>query len=453
MSEPPRRTMTPIPATVPRRRFLGQAGALLAAFTLTPHLARAQGTTFVAVRAWPAEDYTRITLEANQPLHFEYLFVPDPDRLVIDLPGMSIDEVLKSLPDKIAADDPNIHGVRIGQFRPDVVRVVIDLKRQAEPQIFTLDPVAQYRHRLVIDVYPKTPRDPIEALLAELDGKRAATSPTAASSAPSATPDLTASAPPPAQTKGAPTTARASGGAPYVIVIDPGHGGEDPGAIGRFGTREKDVTLAIARRLKRIIDAQPNLRCALTRDGDYFVPLGERVRRARRAQADLFVSIHADAVASSGPRGSSVYVLSNRGASSTTARWLANKENQADLIGGINLGQQNEHVAKTLLDLSLTATMQDSAQLGRHVLTALGQVNTLHKRDIEYANFAVLRNPDVPAILVETAFISNPEEERRLKDPKYQEKLAQAILKGLQRHLETTAPTPRLLIAAREGRG
>ena len=430
-----------------RRRFLGQAGALLAAFTLTPRLGWAQGAAFVAVRAWPAEDYTRITLEANQPLHFEYQFVPDPDRLVIDLPGMSLDEVLKSLPGKISAEDPYIQGVRVGQFRPDVVRVVIDLKQKAEPQIFTLDPVAQYRHRLVIDVYPKTPRDPIQALLAELGNKHGASS-TAGTPQLSETPDL-----PPAAALSPPAKGRTPASAPYVIVIDPGHGGEDPGAIGHFGSREKDVTLAVARRLKRILDAQPKLRCALTRNDDYFVPLGERVRRARAAQADLFVSIHADAVVSSSPRGSSVYVLSDRGASSTTARWLANKENEADLIGGVNLGQKNEHVAKTLLDLSLTATMQDSAKLGRHLLASLGEINPLHKRDIEYANFAVLRNPDVPAVLIETAFISNPEEERRLNDPAYQERLAQAISKGLQRYLEAAAPTPRLLMAARDGKG
>ncbi|MBI5780977.1 MAG: N-acetylmuramoyl-L-alanine amidase [Rhodocyclales bacterium] len=430
-----------------RRRFLGQAGALLAAFTLTPRLGRAQGAAFVAVRAWPAEDYTRITLEASQPLHFEYQFVPDPDRLVIDLPGMSLDEVLKSLPGKITADDPYIQGVRLGQFRPDVVRVVIDLKQKAEPQIFTLDPVAQYRHRLVIDVYPQTPRDPIQALLAELSNKHGASS-TVGTPQLSETPDI-----PPGASPSPPAKSRTPASAPYVIVIDPGHGGEDPGAIGRLGSREKDVTLAIARRLKRILDAQPKLRCALTRNGDYFVPLGERVRRARAAQADLFVSIHADAVVSSSPRGSSVYVLSDRGASSTTARWLANKENQADLIGGVNLGQKNEHVAKTLLDLSLTATLQDSAKLGRHLLTSLGEINPLHKRDIEYANFAVLRNPDVPAVLIETAFISNPQEERRLNDPAYQERLAQAIYKGLQRYLEAAAPTPRLLMAARDGKG
>ena len=436
-----------------RRRFLGQAGALLAAFTLTPRLGWAQGAAFVAVRAWPAEDYTRITLEANQPLHFEYQFVPDPDRLVIDLPGMSVDAVLKGLPSKITPEDPYIQGVRVGQFRPDVMRVVIDLKQKAEPQIFTLDPVAQYRYRLVIDVYPTTPRDPIQALLADLGNKRAPSPPVAAAPQLSETPDLPPATSPPPRAKGTPAKARASASAPYVVVIDPGHGGEDPGAIGRFGSREKDVTLAVARRLKRILDAQPNLRCALTRNDDYFVPLGERVRRARAAQADLFVSIHADAVVGSDARGSSVYVLSDRGASSTTARWLANKENEADLIGGVNLGSKNEHVAKTLLDLSLTATMQDSAKLGRYLLSSLGEINPLHKRDIEYANFAVLRNPDVPAVLIETAFISNPLEERRLTDPDYQERLAQAIYKGLQRYLEATSPTPRLLMAARDGKG
>jgi N-acetylmuramoyl-L-alanine amidase len=228
-----------------------------------------------------------------------------------------------------------------------------------------------------------------------------------------------------------------------IVAVDAGHGGEDPGARGRHGTREKDVTLAIAKRLKIAIDKEPNMRAVLVRDGDYFVPLGDRVVKARRVQADLFVSVHADAWVKPDARGSSVFALSERGATSAAARMLAQKENQSDLIGGVNFGVRDPVLARTLLDLSQTATINDSLKLGRHVLSELGDVNELHKQSVEQAGFAVLKAPDVPSILVETAFISNPEEEKRLKDGAYQEKMSAAILSGIKRYLAQNPPLAR----------
>lgn len=225
-----------------------------------------------------------------------------------------------------------------------------------------------------------------------------------------------------------------------TIVLDPGHGGEDPGAIGRGGSHEKNVTLQVARRLKAKIDAEPNMRSMLTRDGDFFIPLHHRVQKARRVKADLFVSVHADAFIKPTARGSSVFVLSENGASSSAARWLAQRENSADLIGGVNLDVKDPHLARTLLDLSQTATLNDSMKLGRSVLGELGGINTLHKEHVEQAGFAVLKAPDIPSILIETAFISNPEEERRLNDDAYQDKMAEAILRGIKGYLAKNPP-------------
>jgi N-acetylmuramoyl-L-alanine amidase len=227
-----------------------------------------------------------------------------------------------------------------------------------------------------------------------------------------------------------------------TIVIDPGHGGEDPGALGRLGSREKDITLTIAKRLKALLDEEPDMRALLTRDADYFLPLQLRVEKARRVKADLFVSIHADAFVRPNARGSSVFALSERRATSEAARWLAKKENEADLIGGVNLDVKDRYLAQTLLDLSQTATIDYSLKLGHAVLGELGQVNRLHKPQVEQASFAVLKAPDVPSVLVETAFISNPEEERRLNDEAYQERLARAILAGIKRYLAKHPPRP-----------
>lgn len=385
----------------------------------------------IAVRVWPAADYTRITLEYStslgQPLKFSHLQLRDPDRLVLDLEGVEFDSVLQSLPGKILESDPQIRLIRAGRFKPGVVRFVVELKSEVKPQLFTLKPVGEYGHRLVLDLYPAEPPDPLLALL-EKHGHGDPFAPT-------------------------PKEAKKEGQPPEIarlvtVVIDPGHGGEDPGAIGRGGSLEKDVTLAIARRLKAKIDATPNMRALLTRDGDYFIPLGQRVTKARRVKADLFVSVHADAFVKPTARGSSVFVLSENGASSSAARWLANKENAADLIGGVNLGVKDPHLARTLFDLSQTATINDSLKLGKAVLGEIVGVNTLHKGHVEQAGFAVLKAPDIPSILVETAFISNPEEEARLTDDGYQDQMAEALLTGMKRYFAQNPPQPRAKIAA-----
>ena len=377
------------------------------------------------MRVWPAEAYTRVTLEHDRPLRFSHLLLKNPDRLVLDLEGVEFNSVLQSLPSKVIENDPQIRLIRAGRYKPEVVRIVVELKTEVQPQVFSLAPIGSYGHRLVLDLYPAEAPDPLMALLREREGRLDAR---------------------PAERPGMP------GGVAdmermYTIAIDAGHGGEDPGAIGRGGTYEKDVTLAIARRLKRRIDAEPNMRAFMTRNGDYFVPLGQRVARARRVNADLFVSIHADAWIKPTARGSSVFVLSETGASSSAARWLAQRENAADLVGGVNLGVRDPHLARTLLDLSQTATLNDSLRLARAVLGEIGGINTLHKPHVEQAGFAVLRAPDIPSILVETAFISNPEEEKRLNDETYQEQMADALMAGIRQYFAQNPPPARSRIA------
>lgn len=411
-----------------RRGFLFGGCAALT-LLLTP-LARAAAPTLVAVRVWPAPDYTRVTIEHDQPIEYRHLLLKEPDRVVLDLEGVEFNSVLASLPGKIRDDDPQIKLIRAGRFKPGVARIVIELKGEVKPQLFALQPVGSYGHRLVIDLYPAVPPDPLAALL-EKHGQE---DPFASGGAP-------ASAERKAPTD-APDIARL-----VTVVIDPGHGGEDPGAIGANGSLEKDVTLAIARRLKAKIDAQPNMRALLTRDGDYYLPLYQRVAKARRVKADLFVSVHADAFMKPSARGSSVFVLSENGASSSAARWLADRENAADLIGGVNLGSKDPHLARTLLDLSQTATINDSLKLGRAVLTAIGGINDLHKGHVEQAGFAVLKAPDIPSILVETAFISNPDEEKRLTDEAYQEQMADALLTGMKRYFAQNPPAAKSKLA------
>ncbi|MCX7962385.1 MAG: N-acetylmuramoyl-L-alanine amidase [Burkholderiales bacterium] len=389
-------------------------------------------TQIVAARVWPARDYTRVTLESPTEPRFSVFTVKDPERLVVDLEGAAMTPALAELQDKVLSADPYIEKLRVGRNRPGVIRIVLDLKTEVKPQVFTLKPIAGYGHRLVLDLYPTVPPDPL-ALLIESDGKRLPQAPAAEDKA----------AGPGEATPAKPAVARLA-----TIVIDPGHGGEDPGAIGRLGSREKDITLMVARRLKALVDAEPDMRAVLTRDGDYFLPLHARVEKARRLRADLFVSIHADAFLRPHARGSSVYALSERRASSEAARWLARRENDADLVGGVNLDVKDRYLAQTLLDLSQTATIDHSLKLGRAVLTELGQVNALHKARVEQASFAVLKAPDVPSILVETAFISNPEEEKRLNDEAYQERLARAILAGIKRYLARHPPRPGPVTAA-----
>ncbi|MDY0055630.1 MAG: N-acetylmuramoyl-L-alanine amidase [Methyloversatilis sp.] len=430
-----------------RRDFLGFSGAALL-LSVSP-VGRAAATSLLAVRVWPSLEYTRITLESRDALKFAHFTVQNPERLVIDIEGVELNNVLGSLPGKIADTDPYIKLIRAGRNKPGVVRLVMELKTEVKPQVFTLAPVGQYGHRLVMDIYPLQPIDPLMQLARQGDIQYQG------DVAPDQ-PDAPAQAAEPAPEPASQTASREGGGKKaeadvsrlVTIVLDPGHGGEDPGAVGRGGSYEKNVTLEVARRLQKKIDADPTMRAVLTRDADYFVPLGTRVAKARRVRADLFVSIHADAFVRPDARGSSVFVLSDRGATSSAARWLAQRENSADLIGGVNLDVKDPYLARTLLDLSQTATMNDSMKLGRAVLGELGGVNTLHKPHVEQAGFAVLKAPDVPSILVETAFISNPEEEKRLTDDAYQDKLAEAILRGIRRYLAKNPPLSKSRLAS-----
>jgi len=377
----------------------------------------------VSTRIWPARDYTRVTIESKNELRYTLFALKDPERLVLDFEGAELSPALAELHGKVTTGDPYIEKLRVGRFRPGVLRLVLDLKASVNAQAFTLKPIAEYGHRLVLDLYPLVPPDPLAALIEQSE-----------KAIPSAPP--VAGTPAPARPQ--PTKIERLA----IIVIDAGHGGEDPGALGRLGSREKDITLMIAKRLKALIDAESNMRALLTRDADYFLPLHVRVEKARKVKADLFVSIHADAFVRPDARGSSVFALSGRRATSEAARWLAKKENEADLVGGVSLDVKDRYLAQTLLDLSQTATMDHSLRLGRSVLRELGAVNTLHKPHVEQASFAVLKAPDVPSILVETAFISNPEEEKRLNDHAYQDRLARALLSGIRQYIAKHPPRP-----------
>ena len=410
------------------------AAFLLATFFLSL-AAPALADQIVGTRIWPARDYTRLTFEARQEIKYTLFSVKDPERLVLDLEGMEMSAALADLAAKVTAGDPYIASLRVGRNRPGVVRVVLDLKAEVRAQAFALRPVADYGHRLVLDIYPTVAPDPLLALL-ESEAARRPVEPAAKPAEAASRPAEQAGAPEPA----APARGRVARLA--TIVIDPGHGGEDPGARGRGGSLEKDITLSIAMRLKRLIDQEPGMRALLTRDGDYYLPLSVRVDKARKVKADLFVSVHADAFIKPHARGSSVFALSEKRATSEAARWLAKKENEADLIGGVNLDVKDKYLARTLLDLSQTATINDSLKLGSHVLSELGEINTLHKPRVEQASFAVLKSPDVPSILVETAFISNPDEERRLNDEAYQDKMARAIMNGIKRYFQKNPPRP-----------
>ena len=418
------------------------------------------GAEILAVRVWPADDYTRVTVESDARLGVRHFMAQNPPRLVIDIEGIELSPALRELVGKVRADDPYIAGLRIGQNQPRIVRLVIDLKQPTAPQLFTLAPVAAYRHRLVLDLYPTEERDPLLALirdkeLAEHQAARAVQDALGEFIGRIDRPPVTAQAPAPEPGPGAPRPAPALVPEPtpqqaqakidrlIVVAIDPGHGGEDPGAIGPSGLREKDVVLAVALQLRDRINAQPGMRAMLTRDADFFVPLHERVRKARRVQADLFVSIHADAFVTPQARGASVFALSQGGASSAAARWMADKENAADLVGGVNIKASDQTVMRTLLDMSTTAQIKDSMKLGGEVLGQIGKVGKLHKAQVEQAGFAVLKAPDVPSILVETAFISNPDEEAKLRDPAYQARLVQALTSGIARYFARNPPLAR----------
>ena len=423
-----------------RRRLL-QAGGALLTLLVTPVGLAQSASRILAVRVWPAQDYTRITLEGADTLRYSHQIVKDPERLVVDLEGIEFNSILQNLPQKISETDPYIKLIRAGRNRPGVVRLVVELKSEIKPQVFSLEPAGSYGHRLVLDLYPTVEKDPLLALIEKHSPEAAARgeinegdriAQIAADHA-----DTPVQQPPNRKTgrREAKEVLRM-----ITVAIDPGHGGEDPGAIGPRGTYEKNIVLAIGKLLKARIDAEPNMRAMLTRDADFFVPLAQRVDKARRVQADLFVSIHADAFTRPTARGSSVFILSDRGATSTAARLLAQKENAADLIGGVNLNVKDNHLARTLLDLSQTATLNDSMKVAQAILGELGAINDLHKPHVEQAGFAVLRAPDIPSLLVETAFISNPEEEKRLNDPAFQAKMADALLSGIKQYFAKHPP-------------
>ena len=472
--------MRPSPAPhTGRRAALRQIGVL--ALSLGS-VELAFGAAIVAVRLWPAADYTRVTIESDQALTARQSMAENPVRLVIDIDALELSPALRELVGKVRADDPFIAGVRVGQNQPRVVRLVIDLKQVVTPQQFTLAPVAAYKHRLVFDLYPTEAPDPLLALIRDRERAEALASrsvqdalgefigrierPVRAPS-PASTPLLAhkpgppsipePDAPPPPLSTPAPQAAPVAGSSPalagdeqrsidrlVVVAIDPGHGGEDPGAVGPTGLREKDVVLAVAIKLRDRLNSVPGMRAMLTRDADFFVPLHERVRKARRVQADLFVSIHADAFLTPEARGASVFALSETGATSAGARWMANKENAADGVGGVNLAAvKDAQVLRAMADMSTTAQIRDSLTIGREVLALIGKVGTLHKRSVEQAGFAVLKAPDIPSILVETAFISNPDEEARLRDEGYQDQLVEALHTGIRRYFARNPPLAR----------
>ena len=486
------------PAGLNRRHALQMGSVVL--LLGTQHIAR--GATIVAVRVWPSKEYTRLTIESDTEIKARQFFIPQPPRLAVDIEGIDLIPALRELVAKVKSDDPNISGIRVGQNAPGVVRLVMDLKKPMLPQVFSLAPVAAYQHRLVFDLYPAQPLDPLEALIAERladPAKTQSPAPFAAQpglapgntsdplgnlmaqqsekatsmpSMPSASvaanaarptaprPPVVASAekdrlsgnlPPPRQPTETASFSRGDSAPDFenktdrlvIVALDPGHGGEDPGAIGPGGTREKDVVLQIAHRLRDRINQQPNMRAYLTRDADFFVPLHVRVQKARSVKADLFISLHADAFFTDAPQGASVFALSEKGASSSAARWIADKENSADLVGGVNTKSKDAQVQRAMFDMSTTAQINDSMKLGSAMLGEIGNVGKLHKPRVEQASFAVLKAPDIPSVLVETAFISNPAEEAKLRSDSYQIQLADALMRGISRYFAKNPPLAR----------
>ncbi len=494
-----------------KRRAVLQAGSLVLSLGLHE---LAKGASILAVRVWPAKDYTRVTIESDNALSTQTQFVANPPRLAVDMEGIELNPALRELVGKVRPDDPYITGVRVGQFTPTTVRLVLDLRTMVQPQVFQLAPVksgqSQYQHRLVLDLYPTQAMDPLEALIAERMPKvaspapdkpapstaaapsdplgdwmaqqanptgarspiataipewRPSEPPTTVPTTPASGPSMTArnpSANPPATLGHAhPPEPAALGAGPQtetspslrwvVVALDPGHGGEDPGALGQRGTREKDVVLQIALRLRERINRASvrtrqgilPMRAMLTRDADFFIPLHQRVQKARRVQADLFISIHADAFFTPQARGASVFALSQGAASSAAAKWMAGQENRADAIGGLNLKTQDAHVQHALFDMSTTAQINDSLKLGQEMLGQMRQLIKLHKPTVEQAGFAVLKAPDIPSVLVETGFISNPEEELRLASESYQEQLAEALMRSIERYFQRNPPLAR----------
>ncbi|KOA70166.1 MULTISPECIES: N-acetylmuramoyl-L-alanine amidase AmiC [Pantoea] len=400
-----------------RRRFLQGTGALL--LLSVSRIGLAAKNHIVAVRIWPSSTYSRMTLESNVALKYKQFALSNPERLVIDIQGLHLNPVLKGVDKQVRVDDPFIKNARVGQFDSNTVRVVLELKRNVAPKIFNLSPVAGINHRLVVDLYPSQNQvedDPLLALLKDYNQG-----------------DLEKD-----EGVQAPLPGKAGRDRPIIIMIDPGHGGEDPGAHGKYKTREKDIVLKIGRRLKALIDKESNMKAYMTRNEDVFIPLRVRVAKARKQRADLFVSIHADAFTSRAARGSSVFALSTSGATSAAARFLAQTQNESDLIGGVSKSG-DRYLDHTMFDMVQRQTIHDSLKFGKEVLHRMGRINHLHKRTVDQAGFAVLKAPDIPSILVETAFISNVEEERKLRTTRYQHQVAEAILNGIKAYVESGA--------------
>ena len=388
---------------------------LIALFLLVlPLSLHAQQVEVQGARIWTAPDHTRLVVDVAAPVSHKIFALENPHRLVIDVPDARLGDKLPV----IEEDEPLLIGMRSGIRVGDDLRLVLDLKQKVRAKSFMLKPNDQYGHRLVVD------------LVAAGEGATKK-----------------------ASKGGKPQPSSRTQARDVVIAIDAGHGGEDPGAIGSKGTREKDVTLQIARKLARLVKKEPGMRPVSIRDGDYFISLRKRIGLARKHKADLFVSIHADAFRDRSVRGSSVYTLSHRGASSEAAKWLADKENSADLIGGIDLRQNDKLLATVLLDMTQNATFEHSNLAAKKVLANLRNVGAVHKRSVQKARFVVLKSPDIPSMLVETAFISNPEEEKRLRSGKHQSRLAGAILAGIKSYFSSYPPPGTKLARAPGGKG
>jgi len=412
-------------------------GALTPWFILLGPNELAFGATLLGVRVWPADDYTRVTLESDELFQVSQQLLKDPNRLVVDIQGLDLSSKIKDIVAKVKSDDPYIAGVRVGQYQPRVVRLVFDLKEEILPQLFTLEPAGNYQHRIVLDLYPKNPPDAMTVFL-QKNLKKEEDDPIAVIAKQNNDQSLSNNS-----KNSSPVIPSKKFSRIITIALDPGHGGEDPGAIGARGSKEKDVVLSIAKRLQAQLTGLPEFRVLMTRDSDFFVPLGVRVQKARKVQADLFISIHADAFVLPTAKGASVFALSQQGASSTTARWMANKENSADLIGGLNIKTKDAEVARLLLDMATTAQIKDSLKLGNAIIKEISGFANLHSKSVEQASFAVLKAPDIPSILVETAFISNPDEELKLIDEAYQNQISSAITKGIFQYLEKNPPIVR----------
>lgn len=366
------------------------------------------------LRLWDSPEGTRVVFELDRVPGHKVFTLDNPARIVIDLPatrGLGRAQAVRG--------KGEVRAVRAAEREDGSLRVVLDMTHAVEPRVFLLDPAEQYGHRLVLDM--PVPEGEVPAL--------------AAGSAPA----------------GPPLVAEAWQPAPVVVAIDAGHGGEDPGAIGPSGLQEKNVALDLARRLARLVDAEPGFRAVLTRDGDYYLGLRERVNRARKVQADLFVSVHANALKDRRMRGSAVYVVSPRGATSEHARWLARRENAADLVGGIELENKGDELAAVLIDLSQSSTMEASFDVGGRMLSALGQVNKLQRTQVQQAAFVVLKAPDIPSVLVETAFITNPTEEKLLRSDQGKQRLAHSMFAGIKGYFESYRPRDDGRTVARHG--